>query len=51
MTATIHYYDIGDYLDRETKLNKLNELKSIENIYWQDDRKLKHTVKKVSSLR
>ncbi|MDR0704480.1 MAG: DEAD/DEAH box helicase family protein, partial [Planctomycetaceae bacterium] len=31
----IHYYDIGDYLDHETKLEKLKELKSIENVDWQ----------------
>ncbi|MDR2757512.1 MAG: DEAD/DEAH box helicase family protein, partial [Planctomycetaceae bacterium] len=31
----IHYYDVGDYLDRETKLTKLNELKNIENVDWQ----------------
>ncbi|MDR2171045.1 MAG: hypothetical protein LBP59_12955 [Planctomycetaceae bacterium] len=35
MTAKIHYYDIGDYLDRETKLKKINEFKSIENVEWQ----------------
>jgi predicted helicase len=35
MTAKIHYHDIGDYLDRETKLNKLKEFKSIENVDWQ----------------
>jgi predicted helicase len=35
MTATIHYHDIGDYLDRETKLTKLKEFKNIENVDWQ----------------
>ncbi|MDR2344606.1 MAG: hypothetical protein LBE18_00930 [Planctomycetaceae bacterium] len=31
----IHYHDIGDYLDLKTKLEKLKEFKSIENIDWQ----------------
>ncbi|MDR2761952.1 MAG: DEAD/DEAH box helicase family protein, partial [Planctomycetaceae bacterium] len=31
----IHYYDVGDYLDREKKLAKLKELKNIENVDWQ----------------
>ncbi|GHT37503.1 hypothetical protein FACS189427_10520 [Planctomycetales bacterium] len=35
MPATIHYYDIGDYLDREEKLAKIKEFKSIENVPWQ----------------
>jgi len=30
--ATIHYFDIGDYLTREDKLNKIRELHSISNI-------------------
>jgi predicted helicase len=35
MIAKIHYHDIGDYLNRETKLEKLKEFKSIENVDWQ----------------
>lgn len=31
-THDIHYYDIGDYLNREEKLMKLNGLKSIKNV-------------------
>src|SRR5574344_964676 len=33
--ATIYYHDIGDYLKREDKLNKLNEFKSLTNVSWQ----------------
>ena len=29
--ATIHYHDIGDYLDREKKLKTIKQLKSFEN--------------------
>ena len=28
----IHYYDIGDYLDRQTKLDKLENFKSVLNV-------------------
>ncbi|MBZ7941454.1 type ISP restriction/modification enzyme [Campylobacter molothri] len=28
----IHYYDIGDYLDRQTKLDKLENFKSVSNV-------------------
>lgn len=31
----IRYFDIGDYLDRETKLSKLVEFKSVEKINWE----------------
>ncbi len=31
-TNKIHYYDIGDYLDRQTKLDKLENFKSIVNV-------------------
>lgn len=31
----IHYYDIGDYLNRDQKLNIISEFKSIENIDWK----------------
>ncbi len=36
-TATIHYYDIGDYLTREDKLFIVDNFKSIENseMAWQ----------------
>ncbi|MDR3234060.1 MAG: DEAD/DEAH box helicase family protein [Planctomycetaceae bacterium] len=33
--GTIHYYDIGDYLNREEKLATLRECKSLENVTWQ----------------
>lgn len=35
--ADIHYYDIGDYLSREEKLNRLRNFRSIasEKIVWQ----------------
>lgn len=33
--AEIYYYDIGDYLSREEKLNKLSEFESIENIKFK----------------
>ena len=32
--ATIHYYDIGDYLSREDKLRIIRQFGSIENIPW-----------------
>lgn len=31
----IHYHDIGDYLDREEKLQIIADLGSIENVPWQ----------------
>lgn len=31
----IHYCDIGDYLTREQKLNKINNYKSVKNIKWE----------------
>ncbi len=31
-TNKIHYYDIGDYLDRQTKLDKLENFKSVLNV-------------------
>ena len=31
----IHYYDIGDYLTREEKLARLNELESIRGVNWE----------------
>lgn len=31
-TNKIHYYDIGDYLDRQTKLDKLDNFKSVLNV-------------------
>ena len=34
--TTIHYYDIGDYLSREQKLEKLKQFFSVENVPWQD---------------
>ncbi len=34
-TATIYYYDIGDYLDRQTKLNIIQNFKSIESMESQ----------------
>lgn len=34
--ATIHYYDIGDYLSREEKLAIISKFRSIENIEWQE---------------
>ncbi|MGL4944122.1 MAG: type ISP restriction/modification enzyme [Thermoguttaceae bacterium] len=33
--ATIHYHDIGDYLDREEKLQILRDVKSIEHVAWE----------------
>ncbi len=33
--ATIYYYDIGDYLDRQTKLNIIQNFKSIESMEAQ----------------
>lgn len=32
----LRYYDIGDYLSRESKLKKINFFKSIDNISWQN---------------
>ena len=42
--AKIHYYDIGDYLKAEEKLNILNEVKSIasDKIKWQDIKPNEH---------
>ncbi len=34
MSAKIHYYDIGDYLSREDKLNIIKRFGSIECIPW-----------------
>lgn len=34
MSAKIHYYDIGDYLSREDKLNIIKRFGSIERIPW-----------------
>jgi predicted helicase len=34
-TKTIHYRDIGDYLNREQKLNIISEAKSIDSIEWE----------------
>ena len=34
--ANIKYYDIGDYLTREQKLEKIKKLDSIKNIDWQN---------------
>lgn len=31
----IHYFDIGDYLSREQKLNIIKDKESIQNIEWQ----------------
>lgn len=33
--ATIHYYDIGDYLSREEKLSIVNKFGSVNHIPWQ----------------
>lgn len=33
--ATIHYYDIGDYLSREQKLDIIKNFHSIRNIEWK----------------
>ena len=33
--ANLYYYDIGDYLDRKTKLRMIEEFKSVENIPWK----------------
>ena len=30
--AEIYYYDIGDYLNREQKLNTISQFKSMENL-------------------
>ena len=31
----IHYYDIGDYLSKEQKLNIISDMYSIENVEWK----------------
>ncbi len=31
-TNKIHYYDIGDYLDRQSKFDKLENFKSVLNV-------------------
>lgn len=33
--AKIYYYDIGDYLNREEKLNIIKDFRSIKNIPWK----------------
>lgn len=33
--GTIHYYDIGDYLTREEKLQAVQDAGSVENIAWR----------------
>ena len=33
--ATIHYHDIGDYLNREEKLKIVSNFKSVNNMQWQ----------------
>lgn len=33
--ATIHYYDIGDYLTSEKKLQLIGELRSLRNVQWK----------------
>ena len=35
-TAKVHYHDIGDYLNREDKLDIIKKLGSIENIDWNE---------------
>ena len=40
--ATIHYHDIGDYLSREQKLQKISDYSSIASINWQAIRPDKH---------
>jgi len=35
-THRLYYYDIGDYLSREEKLDKLRQLASAKNIRWQN---------------
>lgn len=32
----VHYYDIGDYLNREQKLNIISDKKNISNINWKE---------------
>ena len=32
--STIHYYDIGDYLSREKKLEIINKFSTVSNIKW-----------------
>ncbi|GAA9299284.1 hypothetical protein TH0249_07800 [Helicobacter pylori] len=32
---TIHYYDIGDYLTRETKLNRLAEFEDLDSVQFE----------------
>ena len=31
----VYYYDIGDYLSQEQKLDKISELDSVANIFWE----------------
>ncbi|GAA7746267.1 DEAD/DEAH box helicase [Helicobacter pylori] len=33
--STIHYYDIGDYLTREAKLNKLAEFEDLDSVQFE----------------
>ncbi len=33
--CTIHYHDIGDYLPREEKLNKVKSLKDVSHVQWR----------------
>ena len=33
--CTIHYHDIGDYLTREEKLNKVKSLKDVSHVQWR----------------
>ena len=40
--ATIHYHNIGDYLSRDQKLQKISDYRSIVNINWQAIRPDKH---------
>ena len=40
--AEIHYHDIGDYLSRERKLQKISDYRSIADINWQTIRPDKH---------
>ena len=34
--ATIHYYDIGDYLTREQKLKMVRDFRSVRNVKWEE---------------
>lgn len=40
--GTLHYYDIGDYLNREEKLNIISKFGSTENIPWEEITPNKH---------